>query len=532
MKKILSYYVENTRFIKYRILIYIFLYILLSIISIVFPLCEGFVIDAVSSLNFSLFIIIIVLYGTLSILSMVLSLIVNKLNVYISNQVINHMVKENINHLFKISFNNLSGKDSMVITQELIQDNSEIHNFITQKSLSFISNVCLFVFAVLIILKHSFIMALFIVIILTVYMLSYLYFKKKVYLSSKRLKEKQSIYYSYFYKLSNFIKDIRLNSLLGKAFKIQDAHFNSLLNVSTKNQNVLNNQELCGGIINFVSQLFIFVYGFKLAVDREMSIGFIITISSYFSSILGYSQSFLSYFTSYQGAKFSYERINKRKSIPEIKYGHIKLDSIHTIRIEKLEFSFDKLPVFTDKNIFFKKGNIYCIKGKNGTGKTTLIDCIFGIFGYSYKGDIFFDDIDIRNINLPYVIDKNFSISQQIPYLIEGTIKENINLGGFVETGKLNQLLDGFGLRDIYTNKTEMMNSYNDALSGGEKQKISLIRTLLSSKSVLVFDEPFTYLDEASRKFLERKIDELKFDKIIIIISHDSIELNVKEIIM
>lgn len=532
MKDIFNYYLKNTRLIKNKIRFYVILVFLLSLVSITFPYCEGELINTITYLNVSSFILVITIYGILSLLSMVLSLIINKINVYISNYAINQMMKDSVHHMVQVSYQSISTKDTTVMTQQFLQDSSEIHDFVIQKSISFLSNIILFLLVLFIVFKQSIVMTLFILIDLILYMSSYLYFKNRIYVSSKRLKEDQSVYYSYFYKITNFVKDIRLNSLMKKVHKIQHSYFKSVLDSTNKNQNIVNLEQLCTGLINFISQLFIFIYGFKLVLEGRMSTGFIVTISSYFSSVLGYSQSFLSYFSNYQNAKYSYERVKKWKNVEKIRHGSIKLNSVKTIQCEQVGFDFGNHCAFSDKRITFTQGNVYCIKGKNGVGKTTLIDCLFGIFGNEYSGRIFINGVDMKELDVPYIVESYFSISQQVPYLIDGTIEDNLCLGKEIDFSILYECLSGFGLMDLYVNKKDILNSYNDSLSGGEKQKISLIRTLLSNKSVMVFDEPFTYLDEKSRNYFISVINKIYKDKIIIIISHDAMDLNSKEILM
>ncbi len=532
MKEIFKFYIKYTKPLHKKIIVYGLLYVVFSAITIVCPLYEGKLIDAISSMNVSAFVCVIGIYGSLSILSIILSLIMNKLNVYISNGTINQIIKKTIQHLFCVSYKNLNTKDPTMITQELIQDSREIHDFLMQKSLLFISNVGLYIFALYIILKQSIFLSGFICVVLACYIMSYFHFKNKIYITSKNLKESQSIYYSYFYKIMNFVKDIRLNALTQKTWNIQNEYYNSMLKSSLFNQKTLNKQELYGSMINFVAQIFIFGYGFKLVMERQISLGYIVTISNYFSSMLGYSQSFISYFSSYQTALFSYERLKKLIEIKQIANGKYKIQSIERICIENLTFSFDSHLIISHKNMKFEKGNIYCIKGINGAGKSTFINCLFGIFGYDYQGDIFFNDIDVKEVDMLDNIEHNFSISQQAPYLFEGTIEENICLGKTMDYEWLKELLDGFGLTKTFNEKVETLNGYKDSLSGGEKQKISLIRTILSDKSVLVFDEPFTYLDNSSRKYFAQIIQKIHGNKIVLIVSHEDVGLASKEIVM
>ena len=65
------------------------------------------------------------------------------------------------------------------------------------------------------------------------------------------------------------------------------------------------------------------------------------------------------------------------------------------------------------------------------------------------------------------------------------------------------------------------MSSNGEGISGGEKQKIGIVRTLAKDAEVLIFDEPTSALDQRSRKELYTLLRQIKKDKIIIIVSHD-----------
>lgn len=124
----------------------------------------------------------------------------------------------------------------------------------------------------------------------------------------------------------------------------------------------------------------------------------------------------------------------------------------------------------------------------------------------------------------------NFSIAQQIPYLMETSIKENMCCTTNTTNEIMEHFIKGFGLNQ-YINRlpdkeNTIFNLFSDDISGGEKQKISLIRTFLSRKPVIIFDEPFTYLDENSKKFFVSEINKLKKTTIIIIVTHENIDID------
>ncbi|WP_352418744.1 ATP-binding cassette domain-containing protein [Proteiniborus sp.] len=90
-------------------------------------------------------------------------------------------------------------------------------------------------------------------------------------------------------------------------------------------------------------------------------------------------------------------------------------------------------------------------------------------------------------------------------------------------------ILDNFNIANIANSKKDgfdgELDSLNDEVSGGERQKIALARTFLSSADVWLFDEPTSALDKESKKSFYYLIEKYKNTKLIIIISHENLDL-------
>ena len=91
-------------------------------------------------------------------------------------------------------------------------------------------------------------------------------------------------------------------------------------------------------------------------------------------------------------------------------------------------------------------------------------------------------------------------------------------------------LMNGFGLNkyvsDINSGKDVSVNDSNSNLSGGEKQKIAIIRQLMQCPDVMLFDEPTSALDKESRVFFIEYLKKIKKNHIIVIVSHDNNLIN------
>ena len=127
------------------------------------------------------------------------------------------------------------------------------------------------------------------------------------------------------------------------------------------------------------------------------------------------------------------------------------------------------------------------------------------------------DLYDLRKNHISYV--------DQSPILINSTVKENLCLNNIVSLTKLKKCLQGFKLIDINDDVEKFLskniNELNSNVSGGEAQKICIIRELIRNKEIMIFDEPTSKLDSESKIYFINKIKKIKKDHIIII-THDS----------
>ena len=171
-------------------------------------------------------------------------------------------------------------------------------------------------------------------------------------------------------------------------------------------------------------------------------------------------------------------------------------------------------------NYVFNKGKIYVIIGKNGTGKTTLMYSILGMFDGKYRGDILFNNENILDVDMEYMRKNVIGYSEQLPVIFNGTVFDNIFLYG------------NKSKKSIMYNKlklTKRLSHNGKNISGGEKLKISIERVFVKNSSIIIWDEPSSMLDSASVTELANILQDIKKDKIIIIVTHDKKIINIAD---
>lgn len=144
-------------------------------------------------------------------------------------------------------------------------------------------------------------------------------------------------------------------------------------------------------------------------------------------------------------------------------------------------------------------------------------------FGEDYKGEIFIDDHNIKKLDIKDFLYKYVSVCTQEPLIIEDTVEHNLTLNEDFDREGLNKLLKGFHLEELTYQMNQVLHPLNLSLSSGQRQKIGIIRTLLSNREVLIFDEPTSALDAQGKLYFQYCLKNIH-DKIILLITHDHLE--------
>ena len=134
---------------------------------------------------------------------------------------------------------------------------------------------------------------------------------------------------------------------------------------------------------------------------------------------------------------------------------------------------------------------------------------------------------EMRNLDMDYIREHVISVTEQEPTLIADTIYNNIALYRKLDVKCIQRAVDCFGDSILKRDNWDLqINEKSSNISGGEKQKIAIIRQVVQDGQVMIFDEPTSAMDESGKKQFLQLIDQIKNHKIIIIVSHDNAILN------
>lgn len=182
------------------------------------------------------------------------------------------------------------------------------------------------------------------------------------------------------------------------------------------------------------------------------------------------------------------------------------------ICLNKICKKYNKNFVINNFSYTFKTNGLYTIFGESGSGKTTLLNIIAGLISFD-SGEIYFNNNKYKSLNFGNMSNYISYLTQDV-YLIEYlNIYDNLLLCSS-DIELINSLI-----KELDLEKT--LKQYPNELSGGEKQRISLIQTILKNKKIIILDEPTSSLDEKSKNKVYKLLNKLKKDHLIICSSHD-----------
>lgn len=200
---------------------------------------------------------------------------------------------------------------------------------------------------------------------------------------------------------------------------------------------------------------------------------------------------------------------------------HQMLSAAPEIIIQNANLAFNNAILFNNLNLIISARKLTCLLGPSGVGKTTLLRMIANLVvendKTTYNADI--------STNPPIRLSKNIAYMGQTDLLLPWlNTLDNIIIGSRLR-GKDNKefiikakkMLEQVGLK-------QCEHKYPHELSGGMRQRVALIRTLLEEKPIILMDEPFSALDAITRFELQNLTADLLKDITVLLITHDPME--------
>lgn len=277
-----------------------------------------------------------------------------------------------------------------------------------------------------------------------------------------------------------------------------------------------------------VTLVLIIVAGSMLTLKGDASIGLIVTFINFarlfFQPINQMSNLYNQLGLAFTGSERVMDILNEEpdiKNTPDAK----EIDVLNGyVNMKDVSFSYnDDKTILKRINIEAFKGEKIAIVGPTGSGKTTIIN-LLNRFYDTKEGEIYFDDLKIKDINF-YSLRKRIGIVLQNTILFSGTIKENLLFGkedatdNEIETACIKANIHDYIISLPKGYDTEITSDSN-VFSKGQKQLLSIARTILANPDILILDEATSNVDMITEQKLQQAMNTMMEGRTSFVIAH------------
>ena len=193
------------------------------------------------------------------------------------------------------------------------------------------------------------------------------------------------------------------------------------------------------------------------------------------------------------------------------------------IEFKNVSFKYNEETVLKEISLPVKAGEVIALVGMSGAGKTSLVNLLPRFYDVE-KGQILFDDYDIRKVSVKSLRDQIGLVTQQT-ILFNDTVRNNIAYGRLrcadqeiIEAAKAANAHDF--IQRLPQGYDTIIGEQGVKLSGGERQRISIARALLKNAPILILDEATSSLDSDSEAEVQKALDELMKGRTVFVIAH------------
>ena len=349
--------------------------------------------------------------------------------------------------------------------------------------------------------------------------------------------------FQYFHH-KNWVYNSQLNSMVSdsvngqrviKAFAREDEEAQRFAEVGSK-QALVDTKAFNVGytafpliyLFMFLGQVIVTAIGGNMVLKGEITLGTLLTFIAYLSMLYGPLE-FMSWVSNWwarcvDSAQRVFEIIDAKPDVAEPE-DPVILDQIRgNIELKDVKFEYDPAtPVLKNLNLSVKAGSMLGIVGKTGAGKSTMANLIARLYDVT-EGSVTIDGVNVKQLSLSQLRSSIGIVSQDI-YLFIGSIADNIKyakpdagIEDIIRAAKAASAHEFImALPDAYETR---VGAGGQDLSGGEKQRLSIARTVLQDPDILILDEATAAMDTETEANIQKALFELQKGRTTIAIAH------------
>ncbi|HFK1545510.1 ABC transporter transmembrane domain-containing protein [Bacillus albus] len=269
-------------------------------------------------------------------------------------------------------------------------------------------------------------------------------------------------------------------------------------------------------------------YGSVLVVRGELTVGNLVTFTTYLGTLVWPMLAFGWLFNIMERGRASYDRVEKILSQKSDVVN--REDAVHkvasgdvTFAVDSFSYKKNELLQLIDVHFDLKKGETLGVVGRTGAGKTTLLKCLIREYDH-FNGELKVGERDIRDVTL-YGVRSAISYVPQDHFLFSASIGENIAFGKADAT--YNEITRAAETACIHNDILQFSEGYETvvgergvSLSGGQKQRISIARALLTDAEILILDDCLSAVDAKTEETILSALKRERAGKTTIITAH------------
>lgn len=346
--------------------------------------------------------------------------------------------------------------------------------------------------------------------------------------TSKPIEEREKVKSQSLEKYTNFINESLKGFFIIKQNNLENSRINKFNTLAKKvqedNYQVDKKSTHIDALNSFIQMSIIFtlvIIGVYYAKQSGLSLGMTILAGTAFANSIGPMQEVTPFISQMAGISIilkdfqeslSQENMNGRENINEIK----------EISFKSTDLGYKDKIVLENVNIDIRKNQKVLIIGSSGAGKSTILKSLRRQLPLK-SGDILINNNSLKDITANTYF-RQLSVIDQIGFIFNGSLKENITLYRDESEETINNILIQVGLEDL--NLDYQLKNNGSNLSGGQRARLLLARALYLDSSLIICDEIFASLDKEIGESIEERI--LNINKTLINVSHIIYENNIK----
>ncbi len=247
-----------------------------------------------------------------------------------------------------------------------------------------------------------------------------------------------------------------------------------------------------------IVQIGVFLIGAYLAITgRAISPGTVLVFVQLLNFVVSPIGTIPQCIAEYKAARALIEKLANALSDNVREEGQEEKSALESsIEVRGLSFSYDsEKTALSGIDLRFERGKSYAIVGASGSGKSTILKLLMASRA-DYTGKILYDDTELRSIASASLYDM-ISVVQQNVFIFNATIRENITMFSDFPGEEVERAIELSGLSALIRERGEdyLCGENGSGLSGGEKQRVAIARSLLKKSQVLLVDEATASLD-------------------------------------